>query len=66
EKLIERRRRIVMEVAGVGYEEAAGLLQDAEGSVKVAIVMGVASVGLAEAKERLARAGGFVRRAMEA
>jgi N-acetylmuramic acid 6-phosphate etherase len=55
-----------MEVAGVGYEEAAGLLQDAEGSVKVAIVMGVASVGLAEAKERLARAGGFVRRAMEA
>ncbi|MAF27413.1 MAG: N-acetylmuramic acid 6-phosphate etherase [Gemmatimonadota bacterium] len=66
EKLIERSRRIVMEVAGVGYEEAAGLLQDAEGSVKVAIVMGVASVGLAEAKERLARAGGFVRRAMEA
>ncbi len=65
-KLVERSRRIVMEVAGVGYEDAARLLDRAGGRVKTALVMGLRSVDVGEADALLERAGGFVRRALEA
>lgn len=64
-KLVERGRRIVMEVVGVGYDEAVRLLDRAEGRVKTALVMGLRSVDAGEAERLLKHAGGFVRRALE-
>jgi len=65
EKLLERSRRTVMTAAGAGYDEAAGALSAAGGSVKTAIVMIRRGCGREEAERRLDRAGGFVRAALE-
>jgi len=64
-KLVERSRRIVMQVLGVGYDDAVQLLERSQGRVKTALVMGLRSVDATEADALLARAGGFVRRALE-
>ena len=63
-KLVERARRTLMTVTGIGYEEACAALERAGGSVKTAIVMVEAGVGRAAAQKRLAAAGGFVRGAL--
>ncbi len=60
-KLVERSRRTIMTVTGLGYEEAAQLLRATDGHVKTALVMHLAGVGREEAGTRLARASGFVR-----
>jgi N-acetylmuramic acid 6-phosphate etherase len=65
EKLVERSRRTVMTVTGVDYETAARAIADAGKSVKTAIVMLKLGCTRAEAEARLARAGGFVRAAIE-
>jgi N-acetylmuramic acid 6-phosphate etherase len=64
-KLVERSKRIVMMATGVEYARAASVLQEAGGHVKTALVMIRARVSAAEARERIARAGGFVRGAVE-
>ncbi len=64
-KLVERSKRIVMMATGVDYARAASVLQEAGGHVKTALVMIRACVSAAEARERIARAGGFVRGAVE-
>jgi N-acetylmuramic acid 6-phosphate etherase len=64
-KLRERSKRIVMTITGVGYEEAAGYLEKANGHVKTALVMIKAGVDREEAQRRLQRADGFVRAAIE-
>ena len=64
-KLVERSKRIVMMITGVGYEEATKFLEAAQGHVKTALVMILAEVSLNEAKERLGKADGFVRKAIE-
>ncbi len=64
QKLVERSRRTVMTVTGLGYDEAARVLADAGGHVKTALVMVLAGVSPEEARARLARAGGFVRPAI--
>jgi N-acetylmuramic acid 6-phosphate etherase len=63
-KLVERSRGIVAKVVDCGYDEAARLLDDAGGSVKIAIVMGRRAVDRAAAERILTEAGGFVRRAL--
>jgi len=65
EKLVERSRRTVMVVAGVDRETAARGIEAAGGSVKTAIVMLKLGCPRPEAEVRLARAGGFVRAALE-
>jgi N-acetylmuramic acid 6-phosphate etherase len=65
QKLVERGRRTLMTVTGLEYEAACTRLDEAGGSVKVAIVMTLAGAGAAEARARLDRAGGFVRAALE-
>ena len=65
QKLLERSKRIVMTITGVGYEEAADYLEKAEGHVKTALVMIKASVARDEAQRRLKRADGFVRAAID-
>jgi N-acetylmuramic acid 6-phosphate etherase len=64
-KLRERAKRVVMTVTGVTYERAEAALNDAHGSVKVAVVMILAKATAPQAAERLADAGGFVRNAIE-
>jgi N-acetylmuramic acid 6-phosphate etherase len=65
QKLVERGRRTLMTVTGLDYEAACARLDEAGGSVKVAIVMTLAGAGEAEARARLERAHGFVRAALE-
>ena len=65
QKLHERAKRVVMTITGVGYEEASGYLERADGHVKTALVMIKARVEKEEAKRRLERADGFVRAAIE-
>jgi N-acetylmuramic acid 6-phosphate etherase len=65
QKLLERSKRIVMTITGVGYEEAADYLEKAEGHVKTALVMIRAGVDRDEAQRRLKRADGFVRAAID-
>ncbi len=64
EKLRDRACRIVAAAAGIGPEEAARLLEEADGTVKVAIVMARLHVTRKEAERRLAAAGGRVSQAL--
>ena len=61
-KLVDRSRRIMMEVCGVSKEEAAQLLEAAGKSVKTAIVMQKKGVSRAEAERLLETNGGVIRR----
>jgi N-acetylmuramic acid 6-phosphate etherase len=61
-KLVDRSRRIVMEVCGVSRDEAKRLLEAADKSVKVAIVMHKKSVSREKAESLLAANGGVIRR----
>lgn len=60
-KLVDRARRIIMAVAGVGRERAAAALEGAGLDVRTAIVMARLGVGREEAERRLAAAGGRLR-----
>lgn len=64
-KLVERSRRIVMIATGVSYDEAAQVLDEADGHVKTALVMILADVSKDEARTRLQESGGFVRAAIQ-
>ena len=64
-KLVERSKRIVMNITGITYEEASIYLKQAKGSVKTAIVMIKGNISYPEAKRRLVNADGFVRAAIE-
>ncbi len=64
EKLRDRAARIVAAVTGMGYDEAATLLQSA-GSVKTAIVMNKLDIGRDDAQKRLASAHGHLRSVLE-
>lgn len=64
-KLLERERRILMEVLTISYGEAATLLDAAEGNVKKAIVMGHRRVDGKQADGLLSSAGGFLRKTLE-
>jgi len=63
-KLIERGKGIVMQLAGVGYDEATRIYDAAGRDVKVAIVMSRANVGRGEAEKLLREADGFLARAL--
>ena len=64
-KLVERSRRIICMFTGYDYEEAAELLTQAGGKVKVAILMGLAKVSAGEAEQELDAHDGFIRAALE-
>ncbi|OUC06468.1 N-acetylmuramic acid-6-phosphate etherase [Litorilinea aerophila] len=64
QKLRERAVRIVTAATGLSGQEAARLLEEAGGEVKVAVVMGLADVDAAEARRRLQAASGHVRGAL--
>ncbi len=60
-KLHARAERLVCALADVDEPAARSLLEDAGGSVKVAIAMHVRGVDAASARALLARSGGFLR-----
>jgi N-acetylmuramic acid 6-phosphate etherase len=62
DKLVDRSQRIVMEIAGLDRAAARKALDEAGGSVKIAIVMALLSVTRDEAERRLADHGGVIRR----
>ncbi len=64
DKLKDRGERIVMECVGVDRAKARAAIEQAAGSVKVAIVMAKKGVRREEAQRVLDEAGGFVRRAV--
>lgn len=64
-KLITRAENIVMTATGCTREEARDSLEEAEGSVKLAITMILLQCDAKSAKTRLNRAGGYVRNAIQ-
>jgi len=64
-KLKDRARRIVETAGQVPSEQAAELLEEADGEVKTAILMARLHLSAATARARLESAGGHVRRALE-
>ena len=62
EKLRDRSERILMETCDVSRDAARGVLDQADGSVKLAIVMVKREVDADRARELLADARGIVRR----
>lgn len=64
-KLIERAKKIVMTITGLGYDESTKYLEESNYHVKSALVMILAEVSFEEAKVRLKKADGFVRRAIK-
>ena len=65
EKLQERAKKIVMEIAGVDYNEASDVIARAGGHVKTALVMAIVGCDKESAERRLADAGGIIRKALE-
>jgi len=64
DKLRDRGERIVMECGGVDRGKARAAIEQAGGSVKLAIVMAKKGIPREEAQRVLDDAGGFVRRAV--
>jgi N-acetylmuramic acid 6-phosphate etherase len=64
-KLVDRARRIIAQVAGVDYDEAARLLDASGGEVKLAVVMSRRGVDADEARALLDAAGGRLRAVIE-
>ncbi len=65
EKLVTRSENIVMATTGCGREEAKAALDEAEGSVKLAITAVLSRSDIRQAAAYLEQAGGYVRRALE-
>ena len=63
-KLTLRSQRIVSELAGVDWEQAGQLLNNASGEVKTAIVMQLLGVDSEQARNVLSRSGGHLRQAI--
>ena len=63
-KLIDRGRRIVVELTGLEAPEAASLLERADGRVKLAVLMHRAGLDPGAARARLRASGGSLRRAL--
>jgi N-acetylmuramic acid 6-phosphate etherase len=65
QKLEDRARRIIQEVAGVTYEQAADLLDRAGRNVRVAIIMGKKPISREEAEALLSSVKGRLREALK-
>ena len=66
QKLHQRARRVVAQIAGVDEDEAQRLLEQTGWRAKPAIVMARCGVDAEEARARLERAEGMLRRVLEA
>jgi N-acetylmuramic acid 6-phosphate etherase len=64
QKLIERSKRIIMDISGCDYSVASEFLQKSEGNVKVALMMLLADIDANTAREKLNSAGGILKQAL--
>lgn len=64
EKLVERGKRIVSEIAGITPDEAQKYLEASGNNVKTACVMALKKISRKEAENLLRQAGGILRRAI--
>ena len=65
EKLIERSKGLVMQLAEVDYDQAGRLLDESGQQVKIAVVMSRQGVTADQARRRLESVDGLLRRALE-
>lgn len=65
EKLAQRGKRIVSEVAGIGINRAEELLKQAHNQIKTACVMGVKNCSYEEAEQQLQKVGGILRKVIK-
>jgi len=63
-KLIERSKKIIMNICEVNYDTATQLLIDSGNHVKTAIVMSLANCNKQEASEKLEKSNGFIKKAI--
>ena len=61
EKLIDRARKIIVEVTGISYERAGEILEEANKEVKPAIIMANKNISYEKAMEILKTNQGFIR-----
>lgn len=61
EKLVDRARKIIVEISGISYERAGELLAEANNQVKLAIIMANNDLDLEKAREILEKNQGFIR-----
>lgn len=62
-KLKERAKRILMEIAEIDYEKAVELLAETNGNVKTALLMALSGISKTEAEESLRVANGRIKQA---
>jgi N-acetylmuramic acid 6-phosphate etherase len=65
DKLVDRAKRLIMEIGGVDSVRAEELLNQAKGSAKIAIVMAKRNVGYNEAVNLLKERGDLLRKVIE-
>ena len=63
-KLVDRAGRIIMDICGVGEEEAASLFQEAGGNLKVAVVMKLGDLSREESVKLLRENGGLLKKTL--
>lgn len=63
-KLYERAKKIIMNIAGVSYEEAVALLEASQGNVKTAIFMALSGLAKSDAEIALQNANGRIKEAL--
>ena len=63
-KLVDRAKRIIMEICDVGEREASSLFSRAEGNTKAAVVMKLKNLSLEQSLELLKTNGGFLKKAL--
>ncbi len=64
-KLVDRARRIIVQVTGIQYDTAAMLLEESGNQVKTAIVMAQKGVSADEARALIREAGGRLREVID-
>jgi N-acetylmuramic acid 6-phosphate etherase len=64
-KLIDRAKRLVMEITECTREKAESLYAESKGNVKAAILMGMLSIGLEDAERLLVSSSGSINRAID-
>lgn len=63
-KLVDRAGRIIMDICGVGEEEAASLFREADGNLKVAVVMKLGGLSREESAKLLRENGGLLKKTL--
>lgn len=64
-KLVERAKRIVMNISGADYHTAEEILKDSHWNVKIAIIRLIKNINYEQAQELIEKHNGFLRRALE-